>query len=396
MEERMVLTVEKLASGGDGIAFLNGQAVFLPFSIPGETHLCEIVSASKDYLRARIIEPKELSPHRAKPPCPLFGLCGGCALQHMEYPKQLELKKAFARESLTRIAKFDPGELSIRSGEPYGYRNRVQVHIAPDHGIGFMKADSNDAVRARGCPVCVGPIDAWLRKENKRSKPDREIEARIGKRERFTLFAQDDRLYVEGETAFALARVGGIDYRFPLSHFFQSNLGLAPALAKEAVQGASGERAADLYAGAGLFSARLARSFGHVDLVESDTVSLEAARNNVTPGKGRFHGLDVNDWAKAEMGKARKGNASRYDWVVLDPPRTGLSTTVKEWLFAAQPGGVSYVSCDLGTFSRDLGEFLATGWKVEYLELFDFYPQTGRLEALARLSPPRGRTPQGA
>jgi 23S rRNA (uracil1939-C5)-methyltransferase len=388
MEERMVLTVEKLASGGDGIAFLNGKVVFIPFTIPGETHRCEIVSQSKDYLRARSVETLVASPSRVAAPCPLFGLCGGCNLQHMDYPKQLEHKKAFARESLLRIARFDPGDLVIRFGAPYGYRNRVQVHISSDQGIGFMKAESSETLRARGCPVCVSPIDTWLRRENKKSKPARDVESRIGKRERFALFGQDERLYIEGETAFAKAKVGTLEYRFPMGHFFQSNLDLTSILVDEAVRGLSGAHAADLYSGAGLFSARLAQSFEQVTLVESDTVSLESARYNLPSGKGKFHGMDVEDWVRANLGKAKKGQGTRFDWVVLDPPRTGLSAAVKEWLLAADIGGMTYVSCDLSTFSRDLGVFLASGWKIESLELYDFYPQTGRLEALSRLTPP--------
>lgn len=391
MEERMVLTVEKLASGGDGIAFLNGKAVFIPFTIPGETHRCEIYSQSKDYLRARSVETLAASPFRVAAPCPLFGICGGCNLQHVDYPKQLEHKRTYARESLVRIARFDPGELAIRHGVPYGYRNRVQVHVTTDQGIGFMKAESTETVRAKGCPVCVSPIATWLRRENKKSKPAKDIESRIGKRGRFAIFSQDEKLYMEGETAFAHAKVGALEYRFPLGHFFQSNLGLASLLVDEAVRGLSGAHAADLYAGAGLFSARLAQSFDQVTLVESDTVSLESARANLPPGKGKFHGIDVDDWVRTDRGRAKKGQGSRFDWVVLDPPRTGISAGVKEWLLAADIGGITYVSCDLSTFSRDLGIFLASGWKAESLELYDFYPQTGRLEALSRLTPPPRR-----
>jgi len=219
MADRIILTVEKLASGGDGIAFLDGQAVFVPFSIPGEKIRCEIVGKAKDFLRAQPLDILEPSPFRVKPPCRIFGICGGCNLQHIDYGKQLEFKVEAIRDSFRRTAKLEPGELPAKSGLPYGYRNRVQLHFTQDHGVGFMKAESAASVRAEGCPIAVAAIDAWLRQQNRKSKPDKELQARIGQRDRFILFAQDDRFYIEGVDSKAKAIVGQVEYTFPLRHF---------------------------------------------------------------------------------------------------------------------------------------------------------------------------------
>lgn len=327
------------------------------------------------------------------PPCPLFGRCGGCNLQHIAYPAQLVFKTQLARESLERMAGIEAPSLPMEAGEPYSYRNRVQIHPAADGGLGFMAGGTEEALRAKGCPIAVPEIDQWLRRENRKSKPYRELAARIGQRDRFVVFAQDGRLSVEGETALAEARVGPAKYLFPLGHFFQSNLAMAERLVDRAVKGLSGDLALDLYSGAGLFAARLASSFGQVVCVESDPVSLEAARSNLPRGKGRFHAQDVESWVSSQArqaGEAGRKTAAgaRFDWIFVDPPRAGLSPKVRGWLKTFPSRGLSYVSCDQATLARDLGDLIGAGWSLDSLELYDFYPQTGRLEALAKLLPP--------
>lgn len=388
MADRMILDVERLAVGGDGIAFSDKQAIFIPFSIPGEKISCEIVERSRDFCRAKILDIIEPSPFRVNPPCPIFGICGGCSLQHIEYSHQLEYKTAAASESFRRIAKLDSVAMDSKSGSGFGYRNRVQIHFTQDHGLGYMEAESASSVRAEGCPIATPVIDAWLRAQNRRSKPDRELMARIGQRDRFVVFGQDERLYIEGAESKAEAIVDGHRYSFPLKHFFQSNLEMAGALVVDAMEGLSGGKAADLYSGAGLFAARLAEHFEEVTCVESDAVSLEAARGNLPPGRGRFIATDVESWTRTASALARRGNSTAWDCVLADPPRSGLSPVTRNWLKSADIGYFVYVSCDHATMARDIGDLVRAGWELDSLRLYDFYPQTGHIEALARLSPP--------
>jgi len=395
MADRIILTVEKLASGGDGIAFLDGQAVFIPFSIPGEKISCAVVERSRDFLRAEILEILDPSPHRVKPPCPVFGLCGGCSLQHIEYAHQLDFKIGAALDVFRRTAKIEPRNAEVKSGKAYGYRNRVQLHFTQDRGIGFMEAESASSVRAAGCPIAASSIDGWLRRQNRKAKPEKELQARIGQRDRFVVFGQDEHLYIEGIDAQAKAFVAGREYSFPLRHFFQSNIEMAGRLVEDAVDGISGRVAVDLYSGAGLFAARLAEQFDEVICVESDAVSLEAARGNLPPGSGRFVATDVESWTSAAAARARRGEAARFDWVLADPPRSGLSPATRAWLKSADIGGFLYVSCDHATMARDIGDLVGSGWSLESLAFYDFYPQTGHIEGFARLMPPESHKAGG-
>jgi 23S rRNA (uracil1939-C5)-methyltransferase len=405
MSDRIELTIEKLASGGDGIAFSGGRVVFVPFSIPGEKIACEIIRDQGDYLRASILEIREPSPARVTPPCPVFGRCGGCSLQHMEYSRQLAWKADAVREAFSRIAGIRlayaadfspeagdspaPGSIpfSVHQGKAYGYRNRVQLHFSDDHGIGYMEASSAASLRAHGCPVATKVVDDWLKKRNRASRADKELAARIGERERFVVFGQDNRIYIEGMDAMAEATVAGRRYRFPLKHFFQSNLEMAGKLVDDAVTSLAGDVAVDLYSGAGLFAARLTESFGQVLCVESDSVSLEAARTNLPKGRGRFYPVDVDNWIAGQKTKKPAGEMPRYDLVLADPPRQGLSPATREWLSKGSADRFIYVSCDPVTMARDIGVLVRSGWSLESLAMYDFYPQTGHVEALARLSP---------
>lgn len=375
----LTLRVEKISSHGEGIAFSEGKAVFIPFTIPGERVHCEPVETHTQFMRARLIDILEPSPHRIEPPCPLFGICGGCALQHVEYPYQIELKRQAAYETFSRIGGFDPGVLEMVQGAPYHYRNRTQVHACDDGGLGFTRAGSRETVRTRACPTLVPVLESWMIAQNRKARPYRELAALIGERRRFTAFAQDAQVFIEGQDAFAEAVLAGHRFRFPVAHFFQSNLSVLERLLARHILTLEGDAALDLYAGAGLFAAFLAERFASVNLVESDPVSLEAARSNVRgTARIRISDMPVETWIKSPLAR------QHHDVIVADPPRTGMTPEVRAWLAGANAQTLVYVSCDHASLARDLKHLRAT-WKLVQLVLYDFYPQTGRLEAVAVL-----------
>lgn len=378
----MTLTVEKLSSHGEGIAFADGKAVFIPFTIPGELVTCEIIESHSSFARARLLSVEKASPHRTQAPCPLFGTCGGCALQHIEYETQKRLKQDAAREAFRRTGGFDPGELQIVAGEAYHYRNRTQVHACDDGGLGFTRAGSRETVRTRSCPTLVPALERWMISENRKARPWQELSALIGERRRFTAFAQDRQVFIEGRDREAFATVRGRQFRFPVGHFFQSNLSVLEMLIERHIEPLAGERALDLYSGAGLFSIFLSGQFGSLACVESDPFSMEAARANLaqTSVPLEFSCVPVERWVTTRSADAA------FDCIVADPPRTGISPEVRAWLARGPAPRLIYVSCDHASMARDLRDLRASGWEVDKLVLYDFYPQTGRLEAVAELS----------
>jgi tRNA/tmRNA/rRNA uracil-C5-methylase (TrmA/RlmC/RlmD family) len=176
--------------------------------------------------------------------------------------------------------------------------------------------------------------------------------------------------------------VRGKNFQFPVAHFFQSNIIVLEKLVERFVEPLKGVLALDLYSGAGLFSLFLADNFDSIECVESDAASMEAARLNLSRARAKvgFSDILVERWIQTP-------HANRaFDCIVADPPRAGLSPELRAWLAGAQADALLYVSCDHASLARDLRDLTQKGWRTEDITLFDFYPQTGRLEAVARLA----------
>src|SRR3982751_865454 len=157
------LKIHDIAFGGKGVARENGKAVFVPYTIEGETVLAEIVRERKQFAEAELVEIRQSSPHRVPPPCPYFGRCGGCAYQHIEYEHQLAIKWRQVRDLLRRIGKISepPMRPMIASPAVYGYRNRITVHVQ-DGVIGFFRRESNRLIDIERCPISMDAVNTAL------------------------------------------------------------------------------------------------------------------------------------------------------------------------------------------------------------------------------------------
>ncbi|HOX31084.1 MAG TPA: class I SAM-dependent RNA methyltransferase [Spirochaetales bacterium] len=371
------LRVEKLVAGGDALAFHEGKAVFVPLALPGELVRAELRRSRRDFAQASLLEVLEPSPLRAPPECPIYGACGGCNLQHLAYPAQLEAKAAIVAEAFRRTGGIELGELEVRPSPPFGYRNRMQLHRSPRGRVGFMRRSSAEIVEAPGCPVAVAPIADWIA-ERAAGSGGLEGLGGPGGAGRFLAFGYGGELWLEGRRDLVEVAVAGQAIRFRLASFFQSNLQLLERFVPEALAGLGGGSAADLYCGVGLFGAFLARRFERVCCVEQDPAALGLARANVGAAGAEYHALAVEDWVRGP------GSGKRFDCVLVDPPRSGLGAPVRAWLKRSKPPLLVYVSCDPVTLARDAADLLAGGFALESLAAYDFYPQTGHVECHAR------------
>jgi 23S rRNA (uracil1939-C5)-methyltransferase len=374
------LRIERLVAGGDALAFLDGKAVFVPFALPGEEVLASLEEVKRDYSRARLVEVLEPSRHRASPACPIYGECGGCNLQHLEYARQVEEKALIVGEAFSRNARIDAGRVSAAPSVPLAYRNRMQLHFTPTRRLGFMRRSSSEVVEARTCPVALRPLQAWIEERSGTDRGYAEMARYVAGKDRFLAFGYGDEVWLEGQRDVVSVSVAGRPIRFHLKGFFQSNLGLLGRLVTDALAGLSGGRAADLYCGVGLFGSFLSASFESVVCVEENPYAVALAKENLGGSRHEFHALSVEDWTRtASAGKA-------FDLVVADPPRTGLSHAVRAWLERARVSALAYVSCDPVTLARDSGELVRSGYALESVKAYDFYPQTSHVECLARFT----------
>jgi 23S rRNA (uracil1939-C5)-methyltransferase len=172
---------------------------------------------------------------------------------------------------------------------------------------------------------------------------------------------------------------------FSVGCFFQSNLAVLDTLVPWALEGLAGNTAADLYCGVGLFGSFLSAQFSRIICVESSAMSLSYARRNVAGAAHEFFPMSVEGWITS--GAAR----GPFDAAVVDPPRPGLGPDVRAWLCGTTVQRLVYVSCNPVTLARDLGQLCASAFDLDDLRLFDFYPQTSHIEAVAKLSRRAGK-----
>jgi len=388
----LVLDIERLVAGGEGLAFHEGRAIFVPFVLPGEKVRAVLVREQRDWARAELLEVLEASGERVEPECPLFGVCGGCDLQMASYAAQREAKLGILRDALRRgdvlrrgggaepfEAALGSGELGFEASEPYGYRNRFQFHFDEAGRLGFKRRSSDEVVAVPFCPIADQSVNDWLAEGFGSSVSAREeMRPFIGGAERFVVYGQGGRVWLEGRHKRAEVEILGDKIGFDPGAFFQSNHGMLGRMVEAALAGIEGGRAADLYAGVGLFGHFLAKRGARVVMVEQNAASLALARKNAAGPVHEWHQRSVDDWCLGP------GAGRVFDAVIVDPPRTGLSPALKLWLGKKRPPILSYVSCDPVTLARDTRELLDAGFRLERLTLFDFYPQSGHIECLAR------------
>jgi 23S rRNA (uracil1939-C5)-methyltransferase len=380
--ERVVLDIEKLVAGGDGLAHLGGRAVFVPLALPGEEVEAELVEERRDFLRARLLEVRRASPDRVEAPCPHFGACGGCRLQELSAEGQGRAARALVRDIYLRGTGQDPGEPPLVSGSPWGYRNRFQFHLDAAGRLGLMRLDSTEVLPLQTCLIASEEVRDWLEGfgggDARPQLPPAAVKAG-----RFVVFGAGGRLWIEGRHERVGLKVGGDLLHFPLSGFFQSNLALLERLIP-AVTGAAGgpelppgSRAADLFAGVGLFGHFLSKAGLRVVMVEENVQALAEARANAPGPRNEWHGSSVEAWCSGP------GARASFDYLVVDPPRSGLPARLRAWIAERRPPRIAYVSCDPVTQARDARDLFAAAYRLVSLSVYDFYPQTGHLETLA-------------
>jgi 23S rRNA (uracil1939-C5)-methyltransferase len=213
----LLLTIEKLIYGGDGLARLpatapgedrgRGKAIFVPLVLAGEKIEATLTEEKSGFARARAESIVEASPHRVEPDCQYFGRCGGCHYQHASYTHQVEIKKEILRENLRRIAKIElQSEIEVHPSPPWNYRNRSRLQIQtkdaqarPTFAVGYFRLGSHELMPIEECPVSSPLINrgiATLWKMGQSEKAAEKIAAGIREVE-FFANADDTQLLVE-------------------------------------------------------------------------------------------------------------------------------------------------------------------------------------------------------
>jgi 23S rRNA (uracil1939-C5)-methyltransferase len=420
--------IEKPLYGGDFLARVDGKAIFVPLTLPGEQVRARVVAEKKSYATA---EPEEIvtaSPHRVAPACRHFGSCGGCQYQHADYEAQLEIKRVVLRETLERGGVPLAKEIETLAAEPWAYRNRIRVAIDATGRVGYRGRRSHAIVPIVECPIAApllvraalaaGDI---LRESRAIWRPDEillfcdgdetalladvfaagsagnqfqqfcaRLAERIPELRGAELAAEDrdggpPRLIAQWGAASLVYRAGGVDYRVDQGAFFQVNRLLVDQLADYVTHGVQGALTWDLFAGVGLFARQLAEKFAQVVAVESAAAALPALEHNLAGKNARVVQATTLQFLQHATEHPRP-DLIVPDLIVIDPPRIGLGPKTTELLTTIGVPAIAYVSCDPATLARDLRAMISTGYEIDSVALVDLFPQTFHLETIVLLS----------
>ena len=413
-ETELELEVGAIAGGGGCVARApDGKVVFVRHSLPGERVRARVTSETSSYLRADAVEVVRASPDRVTPPCPHagHGRCGGCDFQHVELRAQRRLKEARITELLGQLARTEhcvevepvPG-----ADDGLGWRTRLRLAVDRNGVVGFHRHRSRQLEHVDACLV-AHPNVAGTGALRTRWPGASELELVAGTgpgdvlvavtpRGRGTLHLPevDAGLVVRGTVNRAPgavhATVRGRTYRISAGVFWQAHVGAAEALLGAVLVAAgdcigTGSAAADLYAGAGLFSVPLADEVGpsgSVLAIERDAHACADARHNAV-------GLLNLRVEQAEVTPELVASGiGRPAVVLLDPAREGAGLGVMRVLAAHGPTlrRIVYVSCDAASFSRDSRALMDDGWNIASLRAFDIFPMTEHVELVGALDPP--------
>lgn len=420
--EPPLVQIEKPVYGGACLARIEGKAIFVPLTLPGEQARVRITQDKRGYATAEVEAMVAAAPERIAPACRHFGACGGCHYQHAGYETQLKLKQAILRETLVRGGVQSPGEIAILAGEPWRYRNRIRLAFDAAGNPGYRGRRSHAVVPISECPIAAPLLIEAAQAVAEIARPfapalcPTEIAlfsnadetallasvftastAKV-RFEEFTLALRERvpalmgaELVAEGRAgqpartvanwgATSLAyRAAGFDYRVDQGAFFQVNRWLVDALVERVTAGHQGALAWDLFAGVGLFARRLAASFAQAVAVESAPSATAALGQNLSGASGTAVRASTLDFLR----RGRKGE--RPDLIVADPPRTGLGAEITALLAEVAAPALAYVSCDPATLARDLRALLGSGYRIQSITLADLFPQTFHLETVVQL-----------
>ncbi len=407
-----ILSVVRLGQRGDGIAEAPGGDVFVPYALPGET-----VRAVRDGDRGQLVEIISPADSRIAAICPLFTRCGGCAAQHMSEGLYREWKRRQVVTALSRAGVEAPvAEIVDAHGAG---RRRVTFHARREGLgmlVGFMAARSHDLIAVPACPVLAPglarapaaaqllanrlggsnkPLDIQLTASEAGLDVDIRGHGPAGDKLRLSLTEAAERLdlarlSMHGEIIVERRppqqRMGKAMVAPAAGGFLQ-----ATAEGEETIAGLvlaalpKAKRVADLFAGCGPFSFRLAER-AQVHAVESDKAAILA----LTRGAGMTQGLksissEVRDLFRRPL---LEHELNAFDAVVLDPPRAGAEAQVRR-LAAAKTATVIYVSCDVGSFSRDAAILIAGGYALEGVTPVDQFRYSAHIELVGVFRRPK-------
>ena len=435
--------ISDYTSEGQGVAKIEGCAVFVPNAICGEKCTVRIEKVGKTWASGKIVELLERSPHRVNRECPVAKLCGGCDFWHMDYEEEARLKSERVRQCLNRMGGENLEKMPILAAPTcHGYRNKAQYPVASQKNkayAGFFRAGTHNVVENQRCLILPEETDrvkdlvmdyvnrnhVSVYDEVQHKGLLRHIYVRRGavsgqilvclvvngnalpkisqlidslkqipgftslvlnvntKKGNTILGPENITLYGPGYIEDTLC---GLQFRLSPHSFYQINHHQAQRLYEAAIAQAGIAKAdtvLDLYCGVGTITLCMAKAAGKVIGVEVVPQAVADARDNAARNGIENAEFFCGDAGEAALALEAKG--IQADVVVVDPPRKGLNSDAIEALTRFNPRRIVYVSCDPATLARDVALLKERGFRLQNAMAADLFPRCSHVESIVTL-----------
>ena len=443
--DRINLKIDSCSVNGSGVGRLDGMAIFVPATAPGDEITAHILKVKKNYAFAKVESVITPSTDRIMPECPVYLKCGGCVFSHMNYEAEKKIKADHVAECFRRIGGISPDfEPIIGADSDTRYRNKAQYPVASDSGeikTGFYSPHSHRVVH---CPDCLlqpeefgdilGIFSEYIKKcnvsvydETKNRGLLRHIYIRKGTASGEIMVcavingkklpAEDElvKMLTEKEKSIKSIVINsntkdtnvilgdkcrtlwgedcitdtlcGLKFRISPLSFYQVNRNQAEKLYYKAAEYAAltgNETVLDLYCGAGTIGLSMAEKAKKIIGVEIVPEAIEDAKINAEINGIANARFICSDAAKAA--EMLKNEGVKPDVIILDPPRKGCSPEMVNTAVEMNPDRIVYVSCDPATLARDCGVFAQLGYTAVKATPVDMFPRTGHCETVCLLS----------
>lgn len=366
----MVVKINSFDFFGRGVTRVENKVCFVKGAQEGETVEIEIIEDHSSYLIARVTKYLETSPNRILPICPYYEKCGGCHLAEMTYGATLRMKEKNVLEQLKRNGFSSFSYFGIVDGTPYHYRNKLTLH-SDGKRLGLYQEGTHQVVSIDRCLL----VDDRINRIIPTLPREKEVMIRVSN--------ENDDMLIGKSKDTIISSIGSYQYRISSSSFFQVNHEMCEKLYDyiyDTVKEIGVKKPLDLYCGVGTIGIYI-----H-DLV-TEVLGIEVLKEAVIDAKfnQELNQASNVSFLCGDVSSYISKLEQQYDFVIVDPPRGGLSKKVILELFRISPTTILYVSCNPATLIRDLKR-LEVEYSLSSIKLFDMFPNTYHVECVCVLN----------
>ena len=389
----MRVLIDRFNDTGEGIGKINNEIVFVEKTVPGDVVEVENIIKHKNYLEASPAKIIKNSSKRIPAPCPYYEKCGGCQIMNLNYPEQLAYKK----EKVINIFK-KYGDITVDPNivfdKEWHYRNKITLQ-AENNKIGLFKSKSNEIVEIDECLLISNSMNELIKfiKENIKLAGINQIMLREANNQHMVVFKGNidntealklknkvDSIYINNNHIYGTKEITTTleKYTFKISKdsFFQVNHNQTIKLYNKVKEYLNKKKKIlDLYCGTGSIGIYVSDNCQSILGIEINKQAIKDANINKKINNIENISFKCGDVANIITSK------DKYDTIIVDPPRSGLSKKTRKILLEISPNYIIYVSCNPITLVRDIKE-LSSKYELKDITLFDLFPNTYHVETI--------------